>query len=148
MSWRGCRFQVGNDHFQIVTRLSFMVMIASYSTLQLEKHNEIKQPNVVKTPSAFLTLLRIFYIWTGQDLSGTEADFHFAQRVSDRRLFDVLCLLCQCCIGYHHSTEWQALVCMITVLLLLLSDANANKKIFIFNRSCVIIQNFHDHTLS
>jgi len=147
MSWRGCRFQVGHDHFQIVTRLSFMVMISSYSTLQLEKHNEIKQSNVVKPPSAFLTLLRIFYIWTGQDPSGTEADFHFAQHVCDFRLFDVLCLLCQCCIGYH-STEWQALVCMISVLLLLLSDANANKRSFIFNRSCVIIQNFHDHTLS
>ena len=98
ISWRGCRFQVVHDHFQIVTRLSFMVMIATYSTLQVEKRNEIKHSNVVKPSSAFLTLLQIFNIWTGQDLSGTEADFHFAQHICDLRLFDVLCPLCQWCI--------------------------------------------------
>lgn len=124
-----------------------MVMIAPCSILQVEKHNEIKQSNVVKPPSAFLTLLQIFYIWTGQDLSGTEADFRFAQHVCDVRLFDVLCLLCQFCIGYNHSAERQALVCMISVLLFLLSDANANKRSFVFNR-CVIIQKFLDLTLS
>lgn len=103
-----------------------MVMIATYSTLQVEKRNEIKHSNVVKPSSAFLTLLQIFNIWTGQDLSGTEADFHFAQLICDRRLFDVLCPLCQWCIVYHQSTEWQALVCTISVLLFSLSDANAN----------------------
>jgi len=147
ISWKGCRFQVGHDHFQIVTHLSFMVMIASYSTLQVEKHNEIKHSNVVKPPSALLTLLRIFYIWTGQDLSGTEADFRFAQHVCDLRMFNVLPLLCQYCIGYHHSTEWQALVCMISVLRLL-SDANANKRSFVLNRCCDNIQNFCDHNLT
>ena len=147
ISWKGCRFQVGHDHFQIVTHLSFMVMIASYSTLQVEKHNEIKHSNVVKPPSALLTLLRIFYIWTGQDLSGTEADFRFAQHVCDLRMFNVLPLLCQYCIGYHHSTEWQALVCMISVLCLL-SDANANKRSFVLNRCCDNIQNFCDHNLT